>query len=273
MKHRTTGRPFALKRLQKGQIVELHQQRNTVQEKEAMMQLDHPFILRLHGTFQDEDCLYVHQAAVLGRRCAADLCSICAMLSYMVLELCLGGELFAYLARQPRHCVSPSDAQFYCACVIAAIDHMHSKDICYRDMKPENMLIDDQGYVKLIDFGFAKVVKEKTFTLCGTPEYLAPELVMGSGTCRRLGRCCACSAVIPVGFRAGHGKGVDYWAIGILTYEMIVGSSPFADHQHGDQMTICRNIVEKKLRMPKAVPSVAASLIRQLLNRFVAVPR
>merc|ERR1719178_457627 len=104
-----------------------------------MMQLDHPFILRLHGTFQDEDCLY------------------------MVLELCLGGELFAYLARQPRHCVSPSDAQFYCACVIAAIDHMHSKDICYRDMKPENMLIDDQGYVKLIDFGFAKVVKEKTF--------------------------------------------------------------------------------------------------------------
>ena len=67
----------------------------------------------------------------------------------MVLELCLGGELFAYLARQPRHCVPPNDAQFYCACVVSAIDHMHSKDICYRDMKPENMLIDDQGYVKV----------------------------------------------------------------------------------------------------------------------------
>ena len=63
---------------------------------------------------------------------------------------------------------------------------------------------------------------------------------------------------------------MDYWAIGILTYEMIVGSSPFADHQHGDQMTICRNIVEKKLRMPKAVPSVAGLLIRQLLHRWVA---
>jgi len=67
----------------------------------------------------------------------------------MVLELCLGGELFAYLARQPRHCVSPSSAQFYAACVISAIEHMHSKDICYRDMKPENMLIDDRGFVKV----------------------------------------------------------------------------------------------------------------------------
>lgn len=141
--------------------------------------------------------------------------------------------------------------------------------------------------LQLIDFGFAKVVKEKTFTLCGTPEYLAPELVMGSGACRCVRHtahtdalCGACSPdtvprvpaslVVTLcwgGVRPGHGKGVDYWAIGILTYEMIVGSSPFADHQHGDQMTICRNIVEKKLRMPKAVPGVAGLLIRQLLHR------
>ena len=79
----------------------------------------------------------------------------------------------------------------------------------------------------MVDFGFAKVVKDRTFTLCGTPEYLAPELVLGKG----------------------HGKGVDYWALGVLIYEMLCGFSPFADHENGDQMTICRNILKGRVRI------------------------
>jgi serine/threonine protein kinase len=83
-------------------------------------------------------------------------------------------------------------------------------------VQPENLLIDGDGYLKLVDFGFAKVVRDKTFTLCGTPEYLAPELVLGRG----------------------HDKGVDYWALGILLYEQVAGYSPFADRAHNDQMVM-----------------------------------
>ena len=106
---------------------------------------------------------------------------------------------------------------------------VHSKDIAYRDMKPENCLIDKHGYPKLVDFGFAKIINGKSFTLCGTPEYLAPELVLGRG----------------------HNRAVDYWAFGILLYEMEAGYSPFSDPQGMDQVVICKNIVNGKLVFPR----------------------
>lgn len=82
--------------------------------------------------------------------------------------------------------------------------------------------------MKLVDFGFAKVVRDKTYTLCGTPEYLAPELVLGRG----------------------HDKGVDYWALGILLFEQVSGYSPFADRAHNDQMIICKNILRGTVEFP-----------------------
>lgn len=81
---------------------------------------------------------------------------------------------------------------------------------------------------QIVDFGFAKIVKNRTYTLCGTPEYLAPELVLGKG----------------------HGRGVDCWAVGVLLYEMVAGYSPFADHENGDQMVICRHILKGKVTFP-----------------------
>ena len=84
---------------------------------------------------------------------------------------------------------------------------LQSKDIIYRDLKPENILIDKDGYLKLTDFGFAKYCTSRTFTLCGTPEYLAPEVLLNKG----------------------HGKPVDWWTLGILIYEMIAGIDPFND--------------------------------------------
>lgn len=113
------------------------------------------------------------------------------------------------------------------------------------DLKPENMVFDADGYYKFVDFGFAKLVHHKTFTLCGTPEYLAPELVQGRG----------------------HQKGVDYWALGILIFEMLAGYSPFADHKNNDQLQIYKNILRGKLRFPRSIKSRhAQDLITRLLK-------
>lgn len=202
-RHKPTGKPFALKVLQKAQIVAYGQQKNVMNERDVMAMIDHPFVLKLAATYTDRNCLY------------------------MVLEYVAGGELFTLLANQPTGCLSTDDARFYGAGVIAGLAALHEKYILYRDLKPENMLIDAEGYVKIIDLGFAKVVKDRTYTLCGTPEYLAPELVLGKG----------------------HGKGVDYWAVGVLIYEMLCGVSPFADDSQ-DQMIICKKIVKGKYSYP-----------------------
>ena len=96
---------------------------------------------------------------------------------------------------------SPSRMRAFTPAKCSALEHMHGRSVIYRDLKPENLLIDEHGYIKIIDFGFAKQTQDRAFTLCGTPEYLSPEQVAGKG----------------------HTKAVDYWALGILIFEMLQG--------------------------------------------------
>jgi len=196
---------YALKAMLKSEIVAHKQQTNVLNEKNVMIQCNHTFVLRLHTTYKDPKKLY------------------------MLLEFVQGGELFSVLHTATTDGVPDHQAKFYGAAVILALEHLHHKDIAYRDMKPENCLIDKHGYPKMVDFGFAKVIKGKSFTLCGTPEYLAPEIVLGRG----------------------HNKAVDYWAFGILLHEMSAGYSPFSDPQGMDQVVICKNIVNGRLVFPK----------------------
>ena len=103
-------------------------------------------------------------------------------------------------------------------------EYLHSKSVIYRDLKPENLLIADDGYLKLTDFGFAKVVEGRTYTLCGTPEYLAPEILLNKGSFLNK----TIQKLIKIVYK-GHGKAVDWWTIGILIYEMNAGIDPFTD--------------------------------------------
>lgn len=119
-------------------------------------------------------------------------------------------------------------------------EYLHSKNIVYRDLKPENILIGSDGYLKLTDFGFAKYLEGRTYTLCGTPEYLAPEILLNKG----------------------HGKPVDWWCLGILTYEMNAGIDPFNDE---DPMAIYQKILKGKVKFPVDFDKNAKSLIKHLL--------
>lgn len=231
--HRKTGKPYALKMLNKREIIQHHQVEGVIREKNIMSSVDHPFVVNLVCTFQDDRSLY------------------------MVIDLVQGGELFSVIHTDSRDGVPNANARFYAACILESLSHLHHRHICYRDLKPENILIDGLGYCVLVDLGFAKIVMDKTYTLCGTPEYLAPEIILSKG----------------------HDKGVDYWALGVLVYEMLVGRSPF--YSYGtDQVSLFKRIVQVKYSFPPGglVNNLAQDLIQRLIvrrqsNRFGCLAR
>jgi len=220
--HKETQQSYALKLLSKGQIIESKQEVAVMREKHIMNVIEHPLIVNLINTFQDAQYLY------------------------MVLDLVQGGELFSVIHSPDKEGLSYSDSRFYAACILESLSYLHTRNICYRDLKPENILVDKKGYCILIDFGFAKIVSDKTFTLCGTPEYLAPELILSKG----------------------HNKGVDYWGLGILLFEMLVGYTPFLPDQT-DQITLFKRIVVANLTFPtKGVfTQECEALITRLLKK------
>jgi len=132
--------------------------------------------------------------------------------------------------------------RFYGAQIASVFEYLHSKDIAYRDLKPENIMIGNDGYLKLIDYGFAKIVTKRTYTICGTPEYIAPEILLNKG----------------------HSKPVDWWTFGILIYEMHAGHAPFMDD---DVMNIYKKIINTKPRYPEGFDSKLKSLVKHLLRR------
>jgi len=151
----------------------------------------------------------------------------------------MGGEVFTHLRSHGRF--SRKITRFYIAEVVLAMEYLHSKNIVYRDLKPENLLIDSFGHIKLTDFGFAKVIDDnRTYTMCGTPEYLAPEVIKGKG----------------------HGVEVDWWAVGVLLFEMLAGYPPFYDE---DPFGIYEKILLKRITFPSHFSNSSRDLIKKLL--------
>ena len=215
-KYAAEDKYFALKCQSKQAIQENGLEEHVLNEVDVMSKIDHPLIARLYATLQDSRYIY------------------------FVLELLQGGELFTHLRKNVKF---PEQAgRFYAASVISAFACLHSKRIAYRDLKPENLVMDDRGYVKLVDFGLAKVLAGgKTWTLCGTPDYLAPEIILNEG----------------------HDLAVDYWALGVLIFEMIVGSPPFfAD----DPMEVYEKILAANPAMPTFFSKNLSDLVKKLLR-------
>ncbi|CAE6963562.1 PRKX [Symbiodinium natans] len=216
MKSSQERTPMVLKILRKADVIRLKQVEHVKAEKQIMSMVEHPFIVNLLGAFQDERRLF------------------------MLLEYVNGGELFSYLRREGR---LPNDhVRFYSGEILLAFGYLHSLHVVYRDLKPENALLDFEGHIKLTDFGFAKVVEERTWTLCGTPEYLAPEMIQSKG----------------------HGKGVDWWALGVLLYEMLAGYPPFYDE---NPYGIYQKVLKGHVDFPRHFDVKAKDLIQRLLQQ------
>jgi len=160
---------------------------------------------------------------------------------YFILEFCNGGEMFTIIQRQRKRCFTPEQTQFFAAQTILAFEYLHNLDIVHRDLKPENMLIDHLGNAKLMDFGFAKRVDDFTYTMCGTPEYLAPEIIAGKG----------------------YNRAVDWWAVGVLIFEMRCGRSPF---EGGDQLTMFGKIRRVSFTFPRDFTADEQALIGGFLK-------
>ncbi|XP_077999014.1 cGMP-dependent protein kinase 1-like isoform X2 [Glandiceps talaboti] len=208
---------YALKCLKKKHIVDTRQQDHIFSEKRIMMDANSPFIAKLYRTFKDMK--YV----------------------YMLIEVCLGGELWTIL--RDRGSFDDNTTRFCTACVVEAFSYLHGKGIVYRDLKPENLLLDNRGFVKLVDFGFAKKIGSgrKTWTFCGTPEYVAPEIILNKG----------------------HDLSADYWSLGILMFELLTGNPPFS----GSDPMKTYNIILKGIDMvefPKKISKNATNLIKKL---------
>jgi len=186
-----TQEVLAIKMLKKSYLKKRKQEAHTKTERFILETINHPFIVNLKYAFHNAEKLY------------------------FALEFWPGGELFFHLQRVENF--DEEVTRFYSAQMVLALEHLHKHDVIYRDLKPENVLINSDGYIKLTDFGLAKenVISDKdAMSFWGTPEYLAPEILE----------------------RKGHGKSVDWWSLGSIIYEMIVGLPPFYEKDNREKL-------------------------------------
>ncbi|KAJ7459917.1 kinase-like domain-containing protein [Mycena latifolia] len=219
VRKRDTSRIYALKTIRKMHIVNRNEITHTLAERLVLAQVNSPFIVPLKFSFQSEQKLY------------------------LVLAFVNGGELFHHLQREQRF--NEERARFYSAELLLALEHLHELDVVYRDLKPENILLDFTGHIALCDFGLCKLnmkADDKTNTFCGTPEYLAPEILNGGG----------------------YNKTIDWWTLGVLLFEMLAGLPPFYD-EVTDKMY--EKILNDPLVFGPEIGTDARSILTELLNR------
>lgn len=211
VRDKSNGELYAMKVLKKDYIIKKNQIQHTKTERSVLSYVHHPYIVGLNMAFQTSDKLF------------------------FVLDYCAGGELFFHLGKVGRF--SEDRAKFYAAQIVLALQYVHRMDVVYRDLKPENVLLDHFGNIRLTDFGLSKEGVSDHSTgansFCGTPEYIAPEVLL----------------------RQGHGRAVDWWSLGALLYEMIIGLPPFYSR---NRETMFEKIMKADLTFPHTISEVSS---------------
>eukprot|EP00826_Nyctotherus_ovalis_P001951 TRINITY_DN10369_c0_g1_i3.p1 TRINITY_DN10369_c0_g1~~TRINITY_DN10369_c0_g1_i3.p1 ORF type:complete len:441 (+),score=151.99 TRINITY_DN10369_c0_g1_i3:64-1386(+) len=218
-----TGAVYAMKAISKRYLFRTNQQKYALSEAQMLKIVSHPFIIKLHFAFRTPRYLY------------------------FILDYCNCGDMAMHIAR--KVVFKEAEARFYVAELILAVEYLHSLDIVYRDLKPENLLIgslrakvDSEGHLRLSDFGLAKQTQGQSLSFCGSLFYLSPEMVMSKSS----------------------SKSVDIYGIGTILYEMLSGFPPFYNE---DQEKMLYNIQFAKLQIPKYISSKAESVLKALLER------
>ncbi|KAJ0404472.1 hypothetical protein P43SY_008792 [Pythium insidiosum] len=236
-RHRATGQLVAIKTLSKKALASQNQVQHSKAERHVLtLCRHHPFIIQIHAAFQTIEHLH------------------------LVLDYCPGGELFFHLSQVGRF--KEHQAAFYAAEVLLALEHLHRNNIIYRDLKPENVLLDQVGHVRLADFGLSKIGVDDwslAMTFCGSIEYLAPEVIaLGEPTVA----AALSSGAAPS--RKGYGKAADFWALGCLLFELLTGDPPFYSGNNRPQLY--SRIMRCNVEFPSYLSPDAKSLIQGLLT-------
>jgi cGMP-dependent protein kinase len=214
---------YALKTVEREKIERYEIHKNLTQEKKIMLLLDHPFIVKLVKTFKDR------------------------LRVYFLMELVQGIDLFDLLRK--FNSWEEEKTRFYSACLVLVLEHIHERGVIYRDLKPENVIIDHDGYPKVIDFGLAKIIQGRTYSVAGSSHYMAPEVIKG----------------------IGYGLEADCWSLGIIIYEILCNKVPWGEHEK-DPMEVYNSIIKDKLVFPQYVQSpYTVKFIEKLLNRNPAL--
>ena len=214
-----TQKKYAMKVLNKDRILSQNLIKYVRAERNVLSITNHPFIVKLYFAFQTMNRLF------------------------LILEYCPGGDLAKHLLFEKKLC--ESRAKFYICEVLLALENLHKRNIIFRDLKPDNVVLDEKGHCKLTDFGLSKegvTDFEVAKSFCGSIAYLAPEMLK----------------------KQGHGKSVDWYLLGVLLYEMIVGITPYFSN---NKEQIFYNIENEVLKIPHFVSKEAANLLRKLLER------
>lgn len=215
-----------LKAIKKEYVTRHNDGRHVQNERRILNDLEHPFIVRLFGTFQDSARIYY------------------------VLEYVAGGELFSRLCK--KESFSPNVCKFYLSEIFLALEYIHESGYCYRDLKPENIMLDEDGHCKVVDFGFSCecVDNEKMKTNVGTPAYLSPEQLNGK-------------------FTNGYTRIVDWWSLGIISYELMSGKTPFCRNNRESSYAIYLRVLKGKISFSNKFDSQIKDLIKKLLTADV----
>ncbi|CAK69956.1 unnamed protein product (macronuclear) [Paramecium tetraurelia] len=224
VKMKNSSQEYAMKVIKKSEIIQFGLVEHTMLEKSVLIRSKNPFVVKLKYSFQTDQKLY------------------------LVMELVTGGQLSKILSKYYQNRLTQVQAQFCAAEVVLGLEYIHETlKVVYRDLKPDNILITQDGHLKLTDFGLSKQYDKqdmKFFTFVGTPEYIAPEILL----------------------KSGHNTSVDWWSLGILLYEMLVGYTPFRDTSNNLRM-IENKIIQSEIVFPDFLSTEAKDIISQLLNK------